>query len=440
MNKVWADGNKPHFSRLMRLETLVRIRWIAVFFQTASICVVAFYLNFSMPLLPCFALIIISVVLNLFLIFFYPKHYRINPNGAAIIFAGDILVISALLYFTGGLENPFALLLVAPVGLAATSLYLRSVLFLNFLTIAAVLFLGLYHEPLPWYAHEALSFPPLFVFAMFLAIIITLVFISLDCYRLAEDARQFSNALGVAELILQKERYISALDGLAAAAVHELGTPLSTIHLVASDFRKILGKDERYAEDVSLLLSQSERCRDILSGLGNLAAEDIGKHEQVPFTLLLEEAAAPVRGFGIAVDLCEGVCEGAEPHLPRNPAVSYAIGNLVENAVDFAHSEVLLRYAWDKNHASLSVLDDGDGFPPDIIDKIGEPYISSRKKDKKKGEISGGGLGLGLFIAKTLLERMQVRLTFRNNPRGGAEVQLLWTAPFDAVPGKLLYG
>lgn len=438
MSGDWLENGKPHFSRLMRLNTLVRIRWISILFQAFSICFVAFYWGFSLPLRPCFALILVSSAFNLFLILRYPRRYRVSPNSAMLIFAADIVLISGLLYFTGGLENPFALLLIAPVSMGATSLFFRSVLLLNILAIAAILFLALFHYPLPWYPNQTLELPPLFIGGLLAAIIIALVFISLDSYRLAEDARQFSKALGVTELILQKERYVSALDGLAAAAVHELGTPLSTIHLVAADFYKELGRDERYAEDVSLLLSQSERCRDILAELGNLASTDNNSQEKVPLTQLLEEIAAPMRNFGIAIELRQGACEGAEPPVPRNPAFIYGMGNLVENAVDFARAQVFLHYAWNKAGIALSIIDDGGGFAPDIVDKIGEPYISSRKKRKKKGEMAGGGLGLGLFIAKTLLERMNIKLVFRNCPERnfGAEVRLVWPAPFEAAPGN----
>lgn len=434
----WAASGKPHFSRLMRLETLIRIRWIAVIFQTISICFVGFGLGFSLPFFPCFALTALSAAFNLCLQFYYPRHQRIRPNSAGLVFAADILLLSGLLYYTGGLENPFALLLIAPVGLAATSLFFRSVLLLNILAIAAALFLCFYHKPLPWYPQEALHLPPLFIGGLLAAIVIAMIFISLDSYRLAEEARQFGNALGVTELMLQKERYISALDGLAAAAVHELGTPLSTIQLVASDFDKQLGHDPRYKEDVSLLLSQTERCRDILAGLGNLASEDVGGGDKISLSLLLEEAAAPVRNFGIEIELRQGVSEGAEPQLRRNPALTYGLGNLVENAVDFAKSKVLLDYAWDKDAISIAIIDDGSGFAPEVADRIGEPYISYRsrnsgEKAKEKGAMAGGGMGLGLFIAKTLLERLGIKLSFRNSADAalGAEVRLIWAAPFD---------
>jgi len=217
--------------------------------------------------------------------------------------------------------------------------------------------------------------------------------------------------------------------------VHELGTPLSTIRLIAGDFHKELGKDPHYKEDVSLLLSQTERCRDILASLGSLTETDVSGGDKVPLTLLLEEAAAPARNFGIAIELHKGECEGSEPQMRRSPALSYGLGNLVENAVDFARSKVLLNYSWDPDCLTISIIDDGEGFAPEVADKIGEPYISSRKRRKQadKNKMTGGGMGLGLFIAKTLLERLHIELTFRNSadPNLGAEVKLFWRAPFD---------
>jgi len=427
-----------HFSRLMRLETLIRIRWVAVLFQAVSICIVAFGLEFKLPIQSCFAIIALSVAFNLFLIFYYPRRHRVRPGTAMLIFAIDIILLSCLLYYTGGLENPFALLLIAPVGLAATSLFFGSVLALNILAAVCALLLAFFHYPLPWYADQPLCLPDLFVLSLFISIIIAMIFISFDSYRLAEEARRFSSALGVTELMLQKERYISALDGLAAAAVHELGTPLSTIHLIATDFHKELAKDERYKEDVDLLLSQSERCRSILAGLGSMAREEASK-EHVPFSLLLEEIIQPVRGFGVAIELRKGMCEGEEPLVSHGPAVNYSLSNLVENAVDFAKSKVYLDYSWNKETIFLSIIDDGEGYSPGTLDKIGEPYISSRKQKKQKGDIAGGGMGLGLFISKTLLERMNIKLVFRNSADEnlGAQVDIVWPAPFDAEPEKI---
>jgi len=438
--KDWVEDGKPHFSRLMRLETLIRIRWVAIILQSASICFVVFGLGFSLPMRQCFTLIAISALFNLFLHFYYPRHQRVSPDSAMLIFALDILLLSGLLYYTGGLENPFSMLLIAPVGLGTASLFFRSVLTLNILAAAAAAVLVFYHHPLPWYAGEAVNLPSLYLAGIAAAIIIAMIFISFDAYRLAEEARRFRNALGATELLLQKEHYISRLDGLAAAAVHELGTPLSTIRLIAGDFGHELGKDPRYKEDVALLLSQTERCRDILAGLGSMAGSDISGGDKVPLTLLLDEAAAPARNFGIAIILRKGDCAGAEPQLSRSPALSYGLGNLVENAVDFAKSKVFIDYGWNAESISIAIIDDGKGFAPEVADKIGEPYISSRKKKNHAGnKMAGGGMGLGLFIAKTLLERLHIKLSFRNSPdpKLGAEVKLFWRAPFDAETRQL---
>jgi two-component system sensor histidine kinase RegB len=240
----------------------------------------------------------------------------------------------------------------------------------------------------------------------------------------AEEARQLANALAATELVLQREQHLSALDGLAAAAAHELGTPLATITVVAKEMERALGSDPKYGEDVRLLRSQSERCREILKRLTSLSSEGEEHLARLPLTSLVEEVIAPHRDFGITIKRKPGILQGPEPVGQRNPGVIYGLGNLVENAVDFARETVTVAWRWNDQAVAIVVLDDGPGFPPEIIDRIGEPYMSTRKE----GQSGGGGLGLGLFIAKTLLERSGATLTFSNGTvRGeGAMVEIEW--------------
>jgi two-component system sensor histidine kinase RegB len=242
----------------------------------------------------------------------------------------------------------------------------------------------------------------------------------------AEEARLLANALSATELVLQREQHLSALDGLAAAAAHELGTPLATITLVAREMEKALGSDAKYREDVTLLRSQSERCREILKRLTSLSSEGEPQLSQLPLTSLVEDVIAPHRDFGISIVLAPGERIGPEPVGRRNPGVLYGLGNLVENAVDFAQGKVIVRWNWNDNHVTLSITDDGPGFPAEIIDRIGEPYVSTRQ-----GAEPGGGLGLGLFIAKTLLERSGAVMDFANRepPEKGAVIRVAWPRP-----------
>ncbi|RUW11041.1 ActS/PrrB/RegB family redox-sensitive histidine kinase, partial [Mesorhizobium sp. M1A.F.Ca.IN.020.03.1.1] len=237
------------------------------------------------------------------------------------------------------------------------------------------------------------------------------------------EARLLANALAATELVLQREQHLSALDGLAAAAAHELGTPLATITVVAKEMEKALGEDPKFSEDVKLLRSQSERCREILKRLTSLSSEGEAHLSRLPLTSLVEEVTAPHRDFGISIRLRPGERIGPEPVGQRSPGVIYGLGNLVENAVDFAKNTVTVSWNWDGEEVSFSIIDDGPGFPPEIIDRIGEPYMSTRQ-----GTEAGGGLGLGLFIAKTLLERSGATIDFRNSSGlgEGAVVQITW--------------
>jgi two-component system sensor histidine kinase RegB len=257
-----------------------------------------------------------------------------------------------------------------------------------------------------------------------MAVVSSIAFTAIYAWRIAEEARQLANALAATELVLQREQHLSALDGLAAAAAHELGTPLATIALVAREMQRALGSDPRFQEDVGLLRTQSERCREILKRLTSLSTESEAHLARLPLTSLVEEVSAPHREFGIEIRLEAGQCIGPEPVARRNPGVLYGLGNLVENAVDFAKSAVHVSWSWNEQRILLQVRDDGPGFPADILDRIGEPYMSTRQ-----GAEPGGGLGLGLFIAKTLLERSGAALRFQNAPdRGqGALVEVVWS-------------
>lgn len=410
-------------SQRLRLNTLIRLRWLAIVGQSVTVLVVAYGLEFPMPVGPCFALIASSAWLNLVLAFRYPAAHRLNPAAAFGILVFDSLQLAGLLYMTGGLTNPFSLLMTVPVVISAASLPLRLTALLGGLVMTAATLLVFYHLPLPWTEGATLIVPFVYVVGMWMAVFSSIAFTAIYAFRVAEEARLLANALAATELVLQREQHLSALDGLAAAAAHELGTPLATITLVAREMEKALGKEPKYREDVTLLRSQSERCREILKRLTSLSSEGEPQLSKLPLTSLIEEVIAPHRDFGISIALLPGECAGPEPVGRRNPGVLYGLGNLVENAVDFAQKRVVMRWDWNDDHITLSITDDGPGFPAEIIDRIGEPYMSTRQ-----GAEPGGGLGLGLFIAKTLLERSGASLTFRNSngPGEGAVVEIDW--------------
>jgi two-component system sensor histidine kinase RegB len=414
----------PQLSNRLRLNTLIRLRWLAIIGQSLSVILVAYWLEFPLPVSFCFALIACSAWLNLFLALRYPAAHRLNAFAALGILTFDALQLAGLLYMTGGLTNPFSLLISVPVVVSATSLPLRMTIAIGTLVMAMATLLVFFHLPLPWEEGSRLDIPFLYVAGMWMAVVSSIAFTAIYAWRIADEARQLANALAATELVLQREQHLSALDGLAAAAAHELGTPLATIALVAKEMQRALGDDPKFHEDVALLRTQSERCRGILKRLTSLSTENEAHLVRLPLTSLVEEVTAPHRDFGIAIKLEPGERSGPEPVGRRNPGVIYGLGNLVENAVDFARETVHVCWSWNDARIVFEVRDDGPGFLPDIIDRIGEPYMSTRQ-----GAERGGGLGLGLFIAKTLLERSGATLRFQNaQERGqGAVVKVSWS-------------
>ena len=406
----------------LRLETLIALRWLAVLGQTAAVIFVAFALGYSFHLPLCLALIAISAWLNVFLKLRFRTSLLLPDRASVALLAYDTLQLSALLFLTGGLQNPFSVLLVVPVVVSAASQSPLQILPLGLLAATSATFLVFVHLPLPWHASQTFALPLVYVLGMWGAIIATLVFTSMYAFRVANESRKLSEALAATELVLQREQHLSTLDGLAAAAAHELGTPLSTIALVSKEMMRELDPDSPLMEDARLLRSQAERCRGILQKLTSLSGEGDSHIGRLPLSSLMEEVAAPHREFGIGLSVAPGARPG-EPVFARNAAILYGLGNLVENATEFARTQVRFAAHWDAGSVTLSITDDGPGFPADLLERVGEPYLTHRRR----GE-TGGGLGLGLFIAKTLLERSGGVVDFANaSPAGsGAVVTVRW--------------
>lgn len=412
--------------RRLRLSTLIRLRWLAVAGQTVAIMVVGLWFGLPLPVSACLALISLSAWLNFGLRMVFPAAHRLDPNWAALLLAYDLLQLSGLLYLTGGLQNPFAILLLGPVMVSATTLQSDKTFLLGALTLAAATVLVFIHRPLPWFPDQEFVAPLQYVGGVWVALVCALMFMAFYSFRVAEEARQLADALAATELVLQREQHLSALDGLAAAAAHELGTPLATIALVANELASEIRDDDPHAEDIQLIRTQSQRCREILSKITSLSSAPEEHLGRMKLSHILEEITAPHRDFGIAtaIDL-QG--DGPEPVAARNPGVAYGLGNIVDNAVDFAEGEVRLSAQWTPSAVTVAIADDGPGFSPDVIDRLGEPYVTTRRADSlTPGE--HGGLGLGFFIAKTLLERSGARLQLANRraPEKGAVVTVEW--------------
>jgi two-component system, sensor histidine kinase RegB len=358
----------------------------------------------------------------------------VAPDRAAWLLAFDIAELAILLFLTGGLENPFAFLFLGPVLLSATALPPRLTLMLGGFAAACATVLIFVHYPLPWDADQPLELPPIYTMGVWLSLLLAIGFIGAYAWQLTEEARQLADALAATELVLAREQHLSQLDGLAAAAAHELGTPLSTITVIATELEREMAPDSPHAEDVKLLREQAQRCRGILGKLTQLSASD-EPFDRTPLSALIEETVAPHRNFGVAIKVALAPHDAPEPVGRRNPVILYGIGNLLENAVDFARERVDLTAEWSADEIVLTIEDDGPGFAPEIMDRIGEPYVTGRRHLRHSVDVEAGGLGLGLFIAKTLLERSGAKLVFANRPAHGASVRVRWErADFEESP------
>ncbi|MCB1496414.1 MAG: ActS/PrrB/RegB family redox-sensitive histidine kinase [Bauldia sp.] len=423
----------------LRLETLVRLRWLAVAGQTAAVFFAHLVLGFPLPLALCLGLIGLSALLNIGLGLRYPASQRLRGGAAFWLLAYDILQLGGLLLLTGGLDNPFAILLLVPVIVSATTLAPRPTMLLGAMVIATATLLAVWHWPLPWYPGETLALPPIFSAGVWIALVSACAFTGIYAFRVTEEARQLARALNETEMVLAREQHLSALDGLAAAAAHELGTPLATIALVAKELERELPADSPHGEDISLLKSQAQRCRDILTKLTSLSSELDHPHTHQPLSHLIEELVEPYRDCAVEIAVAPSSGAGTEPVGRRNPAIIQGLANLVENAIDFASKRVDIATKWTPDDVTVTIADDGPGFAPGILERIGEPYVTTRGRsvDNRTDE-RAGGLGLGLFIAKTILERTGARLTMANRerPERGAIVRITWPrALFDAPAG-----
>jgi two-component system sensor histidine kinase RegB len=417
-----------HTARHLRLETLIRLRWLAIAGQTIAVAVVRFGFGFPLPFGFCFLIIAVSAWVNLGLRIRYPASHRLSDNAATLLLAFDILQLAALLYLTGGLQNPFAMLFLAPVLISATALTPERTLGLGLLAVGCATLLALVHRPLPWFPGDELVIPFVYVTGIWTAILLGTVFTGIYAWRVAEEARQLAQALAATELVLAREQHISQLDGLAAAAAHELGTPLATIALVAKELDHALPQEGPIADDLKLLREQVERCRTILTKLTSMGQDQGDFLETISIGHLVEEIVAPQRSLGVDIDVTSRG-QGPEPTGRRNPGVVYGLANIVDNAVDFAESRVSIAAEWTFDEVRLVISDDGPGYAPDVLLRVGEPYVTTRSAaERDESDEEGGGLGLGLFIAKTLIERSGAQLSLSNAapPATGAVARIVW--------------
>ena len=405
----------------LRRSTLVTLRWIAMAGQALALVIVSEGFGYNFPYVYCGIAIAMSAVVNLFVTATLPLDRRVSDVEAALQLGFDVLQLTALLWLTGGMHNPFALLFIAPVVTSATTLSRAVTLAIFSLTSAASFMLLYYSYPLPWLPEGGFSLPFKFTLGLWVGVLVGMVFTSGYAWQAAHESRRMSEALAAAETVLAHEKKLAALGGLAAAAAHELGTPLATIQLTAKEMARELPKDSPLGEDAQLLLSQTQRCREILKQLSSRGDAGDVMHDIMSLQSLLSEAAEPYTGLGSEIFIeCKGV--GVEPELRRQAEIVFGLKNYIENAVEFARTSVFLKAQWSETSIVITIKDDGPGFDPAVFTRLGEPYVAGRGERE-----AAGGLGLGFFIAKTLIERTKGVVKFKNRRHAaGAVVTLTW--------------
>lgn len=443
-------GSGP-YSSSVRLRTLTALRWMAILGQITALTVAERYFDLSLPLGLCYLAVGTSIIANLFATFIYPESTRLSERAALSMLLFDTTQLAALIFLTGGLTNPFALLILAPVTISASALRLRTTLVLGLFAVGYVTGAAVYSLPIRFADGVALVIPPLFRFGFWLSIVVGILFLGFYARRVATEMRAMADALLATQMALAREQKLTDLGGVVAAAAHELGTPLATIKLVSAELIEELADMPEALADVQLIREQADRCRDILRGMGRAGKDDL-QLRQAPLEAVLREAAEPHSARGKDLVFEVGPEPGAadrQPVILRRPEIVHGLRNLVQNAVDFAKSTVWIKGEWSDDAITLHIIDDGDGFPPQVLGRIGDPFVRSRRTAQDlSSRPEYEGMGLGLFIAKTLLERSGAVLTFANSAdpfltpeerpdRCGAVVQAVWPAKALIAPAGM---
>ena len=403
-------------------KTLVILRWIAIVGQYLTISIVFFVFKFELPFLYCSIIIFLGILTNFYLQFKFKKNQLNNFTSTFFLFY-DLFQLSALLFLTGGITNPFIILLIVPSIVSSTFLNLRSTINLSIITIIILIVLTIYNLPLPHYGQLHFHVPDTYLYALPISIIITLIFLTYFGVRFGIESRKRTEALNKLELILAKEHELESIGLQAAAAAHSLGTPLSTISVIARELEKEIGDNDKYAKDIDLLLSQTKRCSDILRNLSKDHFKEDSFLSDIKIKELLDEI---VRSFAEISEKKLSLFSNKNkinPQIERTLEITYGLRNFIGNAVKYSNSTVEITLESNEKVTEVKICDDGPGFSQDILNVLGEPYIRSKNKIIS----SKSGLGLGTFIGKTLLERMKASVNFQKCQKtNGAMVTIKW--------------
>ncbi len=395
------------------LGNLIKIRWIAIFGQIFAIFFVTFILNIEIPFLETLLIILLSVIVNFYSYFAERKNKSISNIKAFLFLLFDTLQLGFLLFLTGGIINPFSILILAPVITSASYLPASMTVILSTISIILIVLLNFYFLPLDLGSEFYL--PQIYSFGLITSLVITVIFIAIYAYLFASSSRKISNALSVSKLQILNQKKITEVGSLSAATAHELGTPLNTIFLILNDLlkEKKLIEDKNIVKDIKLLKSQAERCKEILQKLSKnpLKLKD-NFLEKVKITDLIKinfEKFNKDKQLNITT-----IPITNEPEIIYKDEIMYALGNIIQNAIVHSKKTVTVKLNYTKTNFQIIITDDGSGFSKDIIDKLGEPYISKNSE----------GMGLGIFISKNLIENMGGKLNLFNSNDENAVVEI----------------
>lgn len=430
----------------VRVQTLTNLRWMSIGGQAVAIFIVYFGFRYDLPFFRALICVLASVALNLFMMLRYGPNERLSNREATVYLGFDILQLTFILYLTGGISNPFSIMYIAPVLIAAATLNLTHTMILGGLAVAAGSLIAVLHEPLPWSASAPFVMPPLYQAGMWASLMLSLGFTSVYVWRIASEGARMSAGLAASQLALAREQRMASLGALAASAAHELGTPLGTIAVVSHELERALPAGSDEAMDAALLREQAERCRTILMRLANPEAEMVDGINRLPICAFLDDLADDFRDdeVDVVISVSAANRDMVQPQIWRGPELIHGLSNIIDNAVDFAATRVRIGVAWNDTMLRVDIDDDGPGFSPEIFQRIGEPYTTSRPgyNALEEGEFSPEdseagrheGMGLGFFIAKTLLERTGGKVQAVNPADGGARVTVIW--PRGGIDGE----
>jgi two-component system, sensor histidine kinase RegB len=427
----------------IRLRTMILLRWFAIVGQLTAITLAQHFYSLQLELGLCYLAVGVSVVGNLIAIFVFPENKRLNEAENFLMVLFDLLQLCFLIYLTGGLHNPFTILILGPVIVSATIMSLRSTIIIGATALTLVSLMVFFHLPLRTEQGFILRIADVFIFGQWVAISIAVIFLSLYARQITEEMNSMGDAVVATQMALSRTQMLNNLGGVVAAAAHELGTPLATIKLASAELIEDLEDRPDLQEDARLIREQADRCRDILRSMGRAGKEDL-HIRSAPLAEVIREAAEPHtnRGKDVLIDCSgDGETDTAPPIILRRPEIIHGLRNLIQNAVDFSRATVWVDARWTAKTVSIRIMDDGPGYPPPMLGRIGDPFMRYRKTERERhARPEYEGMGLGLFIAKTLLERSGAELSFANgNERSngkirGAVVEVVWPRDMIAAP------